>query len=57
MRSTKDLMALFQIPADKPELNAAHLQALSTKVPLMYSFLILNLIGCPIPTFPMRHGG
>ena len=45
MRSIKDLVEFFEIPADKPELNAAHLQALSTKVPLMYSFVIINVIG------------
>ena len=45
MASIKDLVEFFKIPADKPVLNVAHLQALSTKVPLMYAFVIINVSG------------
>ena len=45
MNSIKELIEFLRIPDNKPELNAAHLQALSTKVPLMYSFVIINLVG------------
>ncbi|MBU1176443.1 MAG: EAL domain-containing protein [Alphaproteobacteria bacterium] len=52
MYSFKDLIAFFRIPSDKPALNAAHLQALSTKIPLMYSFVIINIIGLAYTHFP-----
>ncbi len=46
------IFEFFHIPEGRPELVAAQLQALSTKVPLMYAFIILNVIGLAYTHYP-----